>query len=56
MEEDESKITGKRGATDRGNKLGTLVLLSATLIRDISHISFFGNDFRALFNLSQVFR
>lgn len=26
MEEDESKSTGKRGATDRGNKLGTLVL------------------------------
>lgn len=40
MEEDESKITGKRGATDRGNKLGTLVLLSATLIRDISHTFF----------------
>lgn len=40
MEEDESKITGKREATDRGNKLGTLVLLSATLIRDISHTFF----------------
>lgn len=26
MEEDESKSAGRGGATDRGNKLGTLVL------------------------------